>query len=66
MNAIGVDVTDWTEEEKNCLPKIVLCQQTKTADDDDNNNVATCVKKTHNNQPNCGACLSNDIKSLHC
>ena len=64
MNATGVDVTDWIEE-KNCLPKIVLRQQTKTADDNDNN-VATCVKKMHNNQPNCGAHLSNDVEWLHC
>ena len=63
MNATRVDV-DWTEE-KNCLPKMVLRKQPKTAADDDDN-VATHVKKTHNNQPNCGACLSSDTKWLHC
>ena len=35
------------QKKKNCLPKIALLQQTKTADDDDDNNVATCVKKKH-------------------
>ena len=44
MNATGVDATDWTEE-KNFLPKTVLCQQTKTAADDNDNNVAMCIKK---------------------
>ena len=64
MNAVWVDVIDWIEEEKNCLPKIALRKRPKTADDDDDDNVATCVKKTHNNQPNCGACVSNNVKWL--
>ena len=49
------------QKKKNCLPKTALGQQTKTADED-NNNVATCIKKTHNNQPNCGAHRLNNIE----
>ena len=49
------------QKKKNCLPKTVLRKRPKTANDDDNN-VAMHVKKTHNNQPNCGACLSNNVE----
>ena len=55
----------WIEQKKkNSLPKMLLRQQTKTADDDDNNAV-THIKKTHNNQPNCGVCLSNNVDWSH-
>ena len=64
MNTVAVGVTDWIEE-KNCLLKIALCQQTKTADDNDDNKVAMCIKKNHNNQPNCSVHRSNDIEWSH-
>ena len=31
-------------------------------DDDDDDKDAMRIKKTHNNQPNCGVCLSNNVK----
>ena len=31
-------------------------------DDDDDDKDATCIKKTHNNQPKCGACRSNNVE----
>jgi len=55
-------VSQIEQKKKNCLPKTVLCQQTKTADDDNNNKVATHTQKKHNNQPNCGTHQSNNIK----
>ena len=50
------------EQKKKMLTKNSASSTNKNTDDDDDNNVAMHIKKTHNNQPNCGAHLSNNVE----